>query len=317
MDSKEKYTAEDGGKNDFELIPAKIFKAEREASQSHKLYSDEEKKAFHTMAQSIEDHCWDNIEEYTEELLPLDLDELSTQENLYLDLKENFDKKGGMFPPFFCLNRWIFYYDSIRSYRVDFEDTDVYSLFLGFKLRNLSLHGVKEWLDNLLLKHGINFCEFLEVHLQQFSYMYETSYLNFLKNWNAKAKQDADRPPRVSPDPTLQEEQAQTNSPSFTNAQWVFLVYFFFKAYKLEIRTDIDIAPVAKFIQLITGKKPIVPENSDIYKMLGKAPSIHLSKEKNISDMELIKKKFESYGLKKAIPEIDFAIKQEKNFEKL
>lgn len=96
-------------------------------------------------------------------------------------------------------------------------------------------------------------------------------------------------------------EKIATASPTkqlsaFSNSELVLLFYYFFAENGLTIRESIDIAPIAKFIHLITGKKFTVTTSSDIYKKLKKAPNFKTDKEL-IKDLEKVKKQFEDFQL--------------------
>ena len=116
----------------------------------------------------------------------------------------------------------------------------------------------------------------------------------------------------------LEQPESNTKNSSlsnFTNGQLVLIFYFFFKTNGLEIRTDIDAAPVAKFIHLVLGKELNEVASSDIYKKLLKAPNF-TSDTQLIKDLGVVKQLFNNVQLFEVVKEIDIEIeiaKREKN----
>lgn len=102
--------------------------------------------------------------------------------------------------------------------------------------------------------------------------------------------------------PPLEVNQGQ--SVIFSNNQLVLIFYYFFKYCGIEPRISIDIAPLAKFMHLVTGKKLTTIQNSDFYKRWGKAPNYKDNKEL-IKDLEFIKPLFEQVDLKEIVKQID------------
>ena len=103
-------------------------------------------------------------------------------------------------------------------------------------------------------------------------------------------------------------KQIQTNEKpqlsNYSNGQLVLIFYYFFKHNGLELRVDINISPIAKFIHLITGKELSVIQNSDFYKKLQKAPNIKVDKEL-INDLEVVKALFMRVQLDEIVKMID------------
>lgn len=94
------------------------------------------------------------------------------------------------------------------------------------------------------------------------------------------------------------------NSPALTNNQYVLICYYFFKYAGVEPRKVVDIAPLAKFIHVITGKQFTKIQNSDFYKRFSKAPNFKKDKQL-IDDLETIKIQFERVELKEIKTMID------------
>lgn len=90
----------------------------------------------------------------------------------------------------------------------------------------------------------------------------------------------------------------------FNNSQLVLIFYYFFKYCGIEPRNTIDIAPMAKFIHLITGKEFTNTSNSDFYKKLQKVPNFKTEKEL-IKDLQRIKPLFERVQLSEIVKMID------------
>lgn len=100
------------------------------------------------------------------------------------------------------------------------------------------------------------------------------------------------------------EEKANVELESFTNSQVVLIFYFFFKYAGIEPRKDLDVAPIAKFIHLITGKNFTGTANSDVYKKLQKAPNFKTDKAL-IEDLKDIKSLFMKVELNEIVKMID------------
>jgi len=90
----------------------------------------------------------------------------------------------------------------------------------------------------------------------------------------------------------------------YTNSQLVLIFYYFFKGLGIELRRDTDIAPIAKFLHLITGKKLSKIQNSDFYIKLSKAPNFNADKSL-FDDLNYIKPSFEAVGLNNVVRLID------------
>lgn len=99
-----------------------------------------------------------------------------------------------------------------------------------------------------------------------------------------------------------QSEQSVFNG--LTNSQIVLLFYYFFRNNGLEPRTNIDIAPIAKFIHLITGKDFKGTTSSDIYKKLQTVPNFKSDKSL-VQDLEMIKSRFEKVQLNDLVKLVD------------
>lgn len=107
----------------------------------------------------------------------------------------------------------------------------------------------------------------------------------------------------------------KSNFDQFTNSQLVLIFYYFFKQNGLEPRRSIDIAPMAKFIHLITGKDFKSVQNSDIYKKLQKVPNFKTDKNL-IPDLKSIKHLFEKYQMNEIVKMIDNEIDLAHNIKK-
>jgi hypothetical protein len=103
----------------------------------------------------------------------------------------------------------------------------------------------------------------------------------------------------------LSEKEPQLNG--YTNAQLVLIFYYFFKYCGLEPRVKIDIAPIAKFMHLITGKKFTATTNSDFYKKLQIVPNIKTGRGL-IKDLEVIKPLFKAAQLNEIVGLIESEI---------
>lgn len=103
-----------------------------------------------------------------------------------------------------------------------------------------------------------------------------------------------------------------TLSGELTNSQLVLIFFYFLKHSGLEPRRNIDIAPIAKFLHLITGKEIIAIKNSDFYKKLQSVPNFKSDKEL-IKDLETIKPLFEKVQLTEIVKMIDNEIDMARN----
>jgi hypothetical protein len=95
----------------------------------------------------------------------------------------------------------------------------------------------------------------------------------------------------------------------YSNSQLVLIFYYFFKYSGIEPRVSTDIAPIAKFLHLITGKEFSNTQNSDFYKKLSKAPN-HISDKSLIDDLNHIKPLFQKVELNEIVKMIDNEIDQ-------
>jgi hypothetical protein len=95
----------------------------------------------------------------------------------------------------------------------------------------------------------------------------------------------------------------------YSNSQLVLIFYYFFKHSGIEPRVNTDIAPIAKFLHLITGKEFSNTQSSDFYKKLSKAPN-HISDKSLIDDLNRIKPLFQKVELNGIVKMIDNEIDQ-------
>lgn len=95
----------------------------------------------------------------------------------------------------------------------------------------------------------------------------------------------------------------------YSNSQLVLIFYYFFKYSGIEPRVNTDIAPIAKFLHLITGKEFSNTQSSDFYKKLSKAPN-HISDKSLIDDLNHIKPLFQKVELNEIVKMIDNEIDQ-------
>lgn len=103
--------------------------------------------------------------------------------------------------------------------------------------------------------------------------------------------------------------KAKPSLGEFSNSQLVLIFYYFFKYSGIEPRVNTDIAPIAKFLHLITGKEFSNTQSSDFYKKLSKAPN-HVSDKSLIDDLNHIKPLFQKVELNEIVKMIDNEIDQ-------
>lgn len=95
----------------------------------------------------------------------------------------------------------------------------------------------------------------------------------------------------------------------YSNSQLVLIFYYFFTYSGIEPRVNTDIAPIAKFLHLITGKEFSNTQSSDFYKKLLKAPN-HIGDKNLIDDLNHIKPLFQKVELNEIVKMIDNEIDQ-------
>ena len=106
---------------------------------------------------------------------------------------------------------------------------------------------------------------------------------------------------------------------NYTSSQIVLIFYYFFKYNGFDPRNNVDIAPIAKFLHLITGRNYTTVQNSDFYKKLQYVPNFKSDKGliKDLETIKLLFAKVELYEVVKLIDnEIDMARHQRKNKSK-
>ncbi len=94
---------------------------------------------------------------------------------------------------------------------------------------------------------------------------------------------------------------------SFTDSQIVLIFHYFFEYLGIN-RSITDVAPLAKFIHLITGKKLTTTQSSNIYHKLLKAPNFNKN-DKLKKDLQAIRPFFEQVQLMEIYEAIDNEIK--------
>lgn len=310
----------------FDLIPGIIFDEEFEACKSRgNQNSPKERELIRKMADRIEHFI---LSEYQGRLSEIGSERVHDGRDWdnWEKMDDNFDNNTGPHPLFFITGSRVIEYHLCYK-PVSFGDKNDFGLFLFFQLKNCTLHDIEDWLNALLSKHGIPFLSFLDTHLDEYKEFYQDKWFNFISKWLDKVKEgikekenmgsvkDTNKPvDSAEKDGTQVEETSQKLG--LTNAQLALLFYFFFKHVGLEIRSGIDIAPVAKLVHLLSNKPISKLPNSDIYKMLGKVPSIHQSPERNISDMEVVKSRFKDFSFNEIEKEINDTIKREISVKK-
>lgn len=90
----------------------------------------------------------------------------------------------------------------------------------------------------------------------------------------------------------------------YSNSQIVLIFFYFFKFTGIEPRVTTDIAPIAKFLHLITSKNFSKTPNSDFYKKLSQAPN-HVGNKQLLKDLKLIKPLFADVELNEIVKMID------------
>lgn len=91
---------------------------------------------------------------------------------------------------------------------------------------------------------------------------------------------------------------------SFTNSQIVLIFHYFFKYQSINARDNTDIAPLAKFIHLVTGRAFTTTQNSAFYEKLRSAPNFNGNTQLK-TDLEQIRPLFERVQLNAICKMID------------
>jgi hypothetical protein len=99
-------------------------------------------------------------------------------------------------------------------------------------------------------------------------------------------------PPPASPG-------AAPNSQGLTNSQLVLACYYVLVSWGIHPRSNIDIAPVARFMHLVTGKPYKRVHTSEFYRKLQRVPNFKTDRGL-IKDLEVVKRLFLQLELKDA-----------------
>ena len=294
----------------YDLKAAEIFEKEDEEHRDGYQYSTEEQEAIEKMERFIENHTLDYY------LIQ------GGQEHHPNYMKEKWDfiqsekkrrKEGMLFPfPDFCIQPdHVFLYANVATFLYpDFRKQDEYSVFFGFKLRNLPITEIRHFLNYLSNKHGANFLDFLEDHLVEYDYLYNEKSLRVIQKWIENQK-------KVKKENIGMEVSKNKQKSEFTNAQWALIGYYGMKGLGIEIRSNIDMTDMAKFIHLI-ARKPLnsTIKNTEIYKRIRVAPTVNQSNDKTINDLKKVRGYFAQFGLEKAVNSINEDIEKERNHKR-
>lgn len=161
---------------------------------------------------------------------------------------------------------------------------------------------------------------FLDVLELKFKGLQETDNIVLVKKFIERKRKELIEEQNSTPQPLItdsnEEQETATTTTGvkprfgeFSNSQLVLIFYYFFKYVGIEPRVSIDIAPIAKFLHLITGKEFSNVQSSDLYKKLSKAPN-HVSDKSLIIDLNRIKPLFQKVELNEIVKMIDNEIEQ-------
>ena len=209
------------------------------------------------------------------------------------------------------------YFDSLYD-EFDFFDKNKDN-YLAIKTRynGLKMEGLKRYfflltLQNLIIKTyptGLRneFLEFSDVAEKSFDIikkLVEEIQKELFPEEDIKPADQLDDLSALNVDKENIDQNSIIQQQGYTNSQLTLIFYYFFKGNGMEVRKDINIAPVAKFMHLITGKEFTATTNSEFYKKLQKAPNFKSDKEL-IKDLEVIKPLFEGVQLNDIVKLID------------
>ena len=130
------------------------------------------------------------------------------------------------------------------------------------------------------------------------------------KTFDAKCDMEIDKLQRLFKlETATTTPKAKPRLGEYSNSQLVLIFYYFFKYSGIEPRVNTDIAPIAKFLHLVTGKEFSNTQSSDFYKKLSKAPN-HISDKSLIDDLNHIKPLYQKVELNEIVKMIDNEIDQ-------
>lgn len=181
-------------------------------------------------------------------------------------------------------SKWFFNINAIKSYLNTIETT----------LEK------KRYLTNLLFDYSAKIYEFEEIELEYYQSI-------GLENWIKTELSRCEFEQKLETHTTTPKEKPRLGE--FTNSQLVLIFYYFFKYSGIELRVNTDVAPIAKFLHLVTGKEFSNTQSSDFYKKLSKAPN-HISDKNLIDDLNHIKPLFQKVELNEIVKMVDNEIDQ-------
>jgi hypothetical protein len=171
----------------------------------------------------------------------------------------------------------------------------------------LKFHEVRQHVDRLeSTEERINYLNSVKTSYMQDNWQnYHPDYpLNnrFLYNCDLEIKKHQDLMDAKRRSPDIRSDILFNH---LTNSQVVLVFYYFFKYCGLELRKNIDISTMAKFIHLLSGKDYTGVDNSDYYKKLkNNVPNFKSDKQLK-NDLLIIKPFFQQTELKEIVKMID------------
>jgi len=154
-------------------------------------YSNREKESILKLSRVIEldylnikPHDYSDTKDYWEEV--------EGQIKFREKISKQADGPGNWPLPYFFVNpKGIFHYDDCENYRVAFGDTEEFNISFGLLIRNLIFAEAKKVFHLYYDLHSTAFIEFLEIHLLEYSFLFENSNLIALTEKWIKSKDQA------------------------------------------------------------------------------------------------------------------------------
>ncbi len=182
------------------------------------------------------------------------------------------------------------------------EAIEGFKMLFNEKFNNISDEEFqKVWIEqrnysNLGITSKADF-EILKIHSQE-------RYFDLLVDLESEIENSKEIEPINDTEPLITQD--------FSAAQLVLVYYYFFKSIGVNVGSDIDKAPFARFMHLATGETlPKEMSNSKFYERLKKAPHVN-EYTQLLKDLEIVKKYAINHKLDTMIQLIDFQIVESK-----
>jgi len=178
-------------------------------------YSNREKESILKLSRVIEldylntkPHDYSDTKDYWEEV--------EAQIKFREKISKQADGPGNWPLPYFFVNpKGIFHYDDCENYRVAFGDTEEFNISFGLLIRNLIFAEAKKVFHLYYDLHSTAFIEFLEIHLLEYSFLFENSNLISLTEKWIKSIEQAKSNPSANEEGVSTSEKGTAKTPPF------------------------------------------------------------------------------------------------------